>query len=182
MKAQILDAARVLIRSNRRASELRGEHLAAAGACTEEEFDQAFPAVDGFQRELAVLLFTDARDAVIRAVADMAPGVAQLIRAFLTYLDYNLAHPSLQEIAHVIQFEPAGYEMLQRMEGSVMLLAQADLAADGGSSCAARARLLTSLVVVVVRAEYKAGRALPELREALFDYCRASVPAARVGD
>lgn len=174
MKARILDAARVLIRANVRPIRLRGDELVAAGACTEEEFHDSFPELGAFQRELAALLFADARDAVIQAVAAMTPGLAQLIHAFTTYLDYNLAHPALQEIAHVIQFEPAGCELLQRMEVGVALLAQADLAAAGGDNCAARARLLTALVVVVVRAEYKAGRALPDLREALYDYCRAS--------
>jgi hypothetical protein len=182
LKPRILEAARALIRSNVRAGQLGGRELVAAGACTEEEFNHSFADARTFQRELAAELFGDARDAVIRATNGMHSGVEQLIRAYSAYLDYNLTHPALQEIAHLIQFDPIGYEMLQRMEVGVALVARADLEAAGADNCNARARLLTSMAVVVVRAEFKAGRALPELRDALFDYCLRSVAhsAARV--
>jgi len=185
LKERILEAARVLGHADRQPSRLRGLQLEAAGACTEQEFDECFTDVPTFQRELLAFLFADARLAVIRATTAMPSGLEQLLVAFTSYLDYNRAHPALQELAHQVQYEPAGYEMLVRMEVGVALVAQADLEAAGAQHAAVRARLLTSLAVAVVRAEYKAGRVLPEMREVLFEYCAsgcAPLPKSSFGD
>ncbi len=175
MKNKILLAARKLIGSGLAPSQIKPADLAAAGACAESEFAQHFADLASFQRELANLLFGEAREAVIRSTTGKSAGLQQLCAAFTTYLDYNLTDPALQELAHHIQCEPAGWDLLTRMEIGVSLVAQADLEAMGATMCAARARLLTSLVVAVVRAEYKTKKKLPDMRDALLDYCKLSV-------
>ncbi|HSW13577.1 MAG TPA: hypothetical protein VLI06_12105 [Solimonas sp.] len=185
MKERILEAARVLAQVDQQPSRLRGQQLVAAGACTEQEFIDCFPDLPSFQRELLAHLFGGARLAVIRATTAMPSGLEQLLLAFHTYLDYNREHPALQELAHQVQFDPAGFDLLMRMEIGTALVAQADLEAAGARHAATRGRMLTSLVVAAVRAEYKAGRELPEMRELLFDYCAlgcAPPPKSSFGD
>jgi len=177
VKDKVLRAARQLIGNGAKPSRIRVTDLVAARACSEQELSGLFPDFAAFQRELCALLFADAREAIIKATTGIGSGLKQLTTAFIAYLDYNLAHPDLQELAHHIQQDPQGWELLQRMEVGVALVAQADLDAMNASLRSARARLLTSLVVAVVRAEYQAKRALPDLREALLDYCRLSGPA-----
>lgn len=178
MNNPILEAARTLALSVPRASQIKSADLVAAGACTQAAFDTAFADHATFQRELANRLFSDAREAVIQATAGMQSGLAQILKAFTTYLDYNLSNPALQDLAHVIQFQPEGYEALQRMEIGVALVAQADVQAMGASHVAARARLLTTLAVFTVRAEFKAKKKLLDMREALLDLCRLCVKTA----
>lgn len=185
LKDRILEAARVLAEADQRPSRLDAAQLAAAGACTEQEFAAAFGDLQSFRRELLATLFAGARLAVIRATTAMPSGLEQLLTAFTSYLDYNRAHPALQELAHQVQYDPQGFEMLMRMEVGTALVAQADLQAAGASHAAARAKLLTSLAVAVVRAEFKAGRVLPEMREVLFEYCAlgcAAQPKSSFGD
>lgn len=175
MTDQILDAARTLALGNPRSEPISMIDLTASGACTEAEFNAAFSSPAVFQRELANRLFVDAREAVIQATAGMQSGLHQLCTAFTTYLDYNLSHPALQQLAHAIQFQPEGYALLQRMEIGVALVAQADVQAMGASHVPERARLLTALAVFTVRAEYKARKKLAGMREALLDLCKSSV-------
>lgn len=174
MKSRILEAAVKLSASNPEPSRLTRDSLVVAGACTEEEFAAAFPDFPSFQRELTAELFAQARNAVIQSTVGVSPGLELLERAFIAYLDYNIAHRGLQEIAHHIQYQPEGLDLLLRMEVGVALIAQTALAAMGSRHSAARAKLLTSLVVVVVRAEYRQGRILQDLRDGLLDYCRMS--------
>lgn len=174
MKDQILRGAHKLIAAGATPSRIRATDLVAAGACSDKDFTQHFPDFATFQRELCALLFAEGREAVIEATTGMQSGLPQLTAAFIAYLDYNLARPALQELAHHIQYDPLGWELLQRMEVGVAMVVQADLDAMSASLRAARAQLLTSLVVAVVRAEYQARRKLPELREALLDYCALS--------
>jgi hypothetical protein len=178
MKEQILRAAQQLIGRGSTPSRLRADDLVASGACSAEQFGQAFPDVATFQRELCAQLFAQARAAVIEATTGIDNGLPQLKRAFETYLDYNLREPALQELAHHVQETAAGLELLQRMELGVALVVQADLDAMNATLRRARARLLTALVVTVVRAEYQARKKLPDLREALMDYCRLSAGPA----
>lgn len=175
MKNMILGAARKLIGSGATPSQIDAASIAATGTCSEADVAAAFPDFHIFQRELASLMFSEAREAVIKGTVGMQPGLQQLCAAFLTYLDYNLADPALQELAHHIQCHHEGWDVLQRMEIGVALVAQADLQAMGATLSAARSRLLTALVVTVVRAEYKAKKKLPDLRDALLDYCKLSV-------
>lgn len=175
MKSKVLLAARKLIGSGVTPSQIKAADLVAVGACSESEFTQHFADLAAFQRDLANLLFGEAREAVIKSTAGHNAGLQQLCAAFTTYLDYNLTDPALQELAHHIQCEPQGWDLLMRMEIGVALVAQADLEAMGATLCAARARLLTSLAVTVVRAEYKAKKKLPDMRDALLDYCKLSV-------
>lgn len=177
MKDKILRAAQQLIINGATPSRIRTPDLVAARACSEAEFNLVFPDFAVFQRELCALLFADAREAIIEATAGIGSGLKQLTTAFVAYLDYNLKHSALQELAHHIQHDPQGWELLQRMELGVSLVAQADLDAMNATLRSARARLLTALVVAVVRAEYQARRPLPDLRDALLDYCRLSGPA-----
>ncbi|MDM4770692.1 hypothetical protein [Solimonas sp. SE-A11] len=174
MKQRILAAAKTLAGKDRRASHLDVERMAAAGACSEEEFAAGFGDTLVFQRELMAELFADARLSVIRATTAMPSGLEQLLQAFMLYLDYNLEHPALQEIAHQLQYDPTGYEMLQRMEIGTAMVTQKDLEAAGANRVQARAKLLTSVAVAVVRAEYKAGRKLPDLRAVLEEYAGLS--------
>jgi len=185
VKQRILEAAKTLAGKDRRASHLDAALLVAAGACTEEEFAAAFGDVRGFRRELMAELFADARLSVIRATTAMPSGLEQLRHAFTLYLDYNLEHPALQEIAHQVQYDPIGYEMLARMEIGTAMVTQKDLEAAGADRVQARAKLLTSATVAVVRAEYKAGRPLPDLRAVLDEYCGLSCqgqPESPLGD
>lgn len=185
MKQRILEAAKTLAGKDRRASHLDAALLVAAGACTEEEFAAAFGDVRGFRRELMAELFADARLSVIRATTAMPSGLEQLRHAFTLYLDYNLEHPALQEIAHQVQYDPIGYEMLARMEIGTAMVTQKDLEAAGADRVQARAKLLTSATVAVVRAEYKAARKLPDLRAVLDEYCGLSCqgqPESPLGD
>lgn len=176
MTSRILEAALKLSASSPEPSKLDADHLVAAGACTEEEFAAEFTDLASFHRALATELFAQSRDAVIRATEGMAAGLPLLERAFLEYLDYNLAHRGLQELAHHLQYHPEGLELLLRMEVGVALVAQVALGAMGSRNTAARAKLLTSLVVVVVRAEYRAQKPLADMREGLLHYCRMSGP------
>ncbi|PPE74156.1 hypothetical protein C3942_08960 [Solimonas fluminis] len=185
MKQRILEAAKTLAGKDRRASHLDAAHLVAAGACTEEEFAAAFGDERAFQRELMAELFAEARLTVIRATTAMPSGLEQLRQAFTLYLDYNLEHPALQEIAHQVQYDPIGYEMLARMEIGTAMVTQKDLEAAGADRVQARAKLLTSVTVAVVRAEYKAARKLPDLRAVLDEYCGLSCqgqPESPLGD
>lgn len=174
MTPKIIDAARMLALSSVRAEPVSSADVIASGACTAAEFGAAFASPAVFQRELANRLFADAREAVIQATAGMQSGLHQLCTAFTTYLDYNLSHPALQQLAHVIQFQPEGYELLQRMEIGVALVAQADVQAMGADHVPERARLLTALAVFTVRAEYKARKKMPGMRDALLDLCKLS--------
>lgn len=174
MKDKVLGAARQLIADGAVASRLRAADLVAARACSEAEFAEHFPDFPAFQRELCSLLFADAREAIIDATGGMSSGLGQLTTAFSAYLDYNLSKPALQELAHHIQLDPLGWDLLMRMEIGVSLVVQADLESMNASLRSARARLLTAMVVAVVRAEYQAKKKLPDLREALQDYCRLS--------
>lgn len=174
LKNQILQVAHKLILNGAVPSRLGVAELVAAVPCAEKEFARAFPSFSAFQRELCALLFSDSREAVIQATSGMQSGLEQVKTAFLAYLDYNFENPALQELAHHIQLDPAGWELLQRMEVGVALVVQADLEAMGATLRTARAQLLTSLAVAVVRAEYRQRRMLPEMREALLDYCRLS--------
>ncbi len=185
VKQRILAAAKTLADKDGRASQLDAARLVAAGACSEEEFAAGFGDALGFQRELMAELFADARLSVIRATTAMPSGLEQLLQAFMLYLDYNLEHPALQEIAHQLQYDPTAYDMLQRMEIGTAMVTQKDLEAAGANHVQARAKLLTSVAVAVVRAEYKAGRQLPELRAVLQEYCGLSCegqPESPLGD
>lgn len=175
MKAHILDRARKLLGPGIKASDLRASYFAQMGVCSEEDFDACFPEITFFQHHLMAALFSDARDIVIKTTEYMENGIERLMKAFTVYLDHNLTHPGLQDLAHHLQFDPDAYEMLQRMEQGVALIAQAELEAAGVGNATARAKLLTALTVVVVRAEHKAGRPLIDMREALMDYCWLSV-------
>ncbi len=175
MKSKVLAAARKLIGTGATPSRISATDVASTGVCTEAEFAEFFPDFHGFQRDLATLMFSEAREAVIKGTSGLNAGLKQLCAAFITYLDYNLTDPALQELAHHIQCHHEGWDVLQRMEVGVALVAQADLQAMGATLSAARARLLTALVVTVVRAEYKAKKKLPDLRDALLDYCKLSV-------
>ena len=174
MTHKILDAARTLALNSTRNEPVSVADVIAAGICTQAEFNMAFASPAVFQRELANRLFADAREAVIQATAGMQSGLHQLCTAFTTYLDYNLSRPALQQLAHVIQYQPEGYELLQRMEVGVALVAQADVQAMGANHVPERARLLTALAVFTVRAEYKARKKNPGMREALLDLCKLS--------
>jgi len=167
----IFEMTRRLMADGAKAVELDAAALVATGVCTQAEFDAEFVNQAGFQRALLAQLFVDARAAVLRVTAGMKPGLAQLTTAFETYLDYNLTHPQLQELAHRLQFDVQGLESLQRMETGVAMVAQSELISAGLDNCPARAKLLTSLVVYVVRAEYRAGKALADLRAVLMEYC-----------
>jgi len=159
--------------------------MVAAGACSDEEFAAAFADVMDFRRELMALLFADARMDVIRTTTAIPSGLEQLRAAFTHYLDYNLAHPALQEIAHHLQYDTQGYEMLVRMEIGTAMVSQKDLELAGANRVQARAKLLTSVAVAVVRAEYKAGRLLPDMRAVLDEYCGLSCndqPVSPLGD
>ncbi|AXQ28115.1 hypothetical protein D0B54_05245 [Solimonas sp. K1W22B-7] len=185
MKHRILEAAKTLAHKEGRASHLDASIMAASGACTEEEFAAAFADVGEFRRELMALLFADARMQVIRITTAIPSGLEQARSAFIQYLDYNLEYPALQEIAHQLQFDPLGYEMLMRMEIGTAMVTQKDLEFAGANHVHARARLLTSVAVAVVRAEYKAGKKLPDLRAVLEEYCGVScndTPESPLGD
>lgn len=175
VKAHILDRARKLLGPGVNATELSAKYLAQMGVCSEHDFRACFPEPVYFQHHLMAALFSDARDIVVQATDYMENGIERLIKAFVTYLDHNLSHPGLQQLAHHLQFDPDAYEMLTRMEQGVALIAQAELEAAGVGNCASRAKLLTALAVVVVREEYKVRRPLTELREALMDYCWLTV-------
>lgn len=174
MNHKILDAARTLALNGTRPGPVSTADLVAAGICTQSEFDAVFASADVFEHELVNRLFIDAREAVIQATAGMQSGLHQLCTAFTTYLDYNLSHPALQQLAHAIQFRPDGYDLLQRMEIGVALVAQADVQAMGANHVPERARLLTALAVFTVRAEYKARKKIPGMRDALLDLCKLS--------
>lgn len=176
MRQQVLQAARQLVESGTTATRLRVTDLVAARACTEQQFGELFPDIDSFRRELCSLLFAQAHEAIITATAGLQPGPQQLTTAFIAYLDHNLRHPALQELAHHLMENARGRELLARMEEGVAMIVQADLAAMNASLRPARAQLLTALAVTAVRAEYRAGRALPDVREALVDYCHRSGP------
>lgn len=174
VKDKILQAAQKLIVDGATASRINAATLADAGACSAAEFKDYFSDLPAFQRELCTLLFASAREAVIAATTGLSSGLEQMRTAFISYLDYNLQHPALQELAHHIQYQPPGWELLQRMELGVAMVVQADLEAMNASLRAARAQLLTAMVVSIVRAEFQAGKKLPGLREVLVDYCRLS--------
>lgn len=185
VKQRILEAARTLAHAEKRPSQLDGARMVAAGACTEEEFAATFADVLAFRRELMALLFADARMEVIRTTTAIPSGLEQLRAAFIHYLDYNLAHPALQEIAHHLQFDPQGYEMLLRMEIGTSMVSQKDLEIAGADHPQARSKLLTAVAVALVRAEYKAARPLPDQREVLLEYCGLSCkerPESPLGD
>lgn len=174
MKELILEAARRLIAAGTPPSKITVNDLISTGICTQKEFTQIFPDVQSFQLELAMLFFGDARKAVIRDTEGLGVGLQQISAAFMSYLDHNLNHPELQEIAHHIQYTRAGWDLLMRMEAGVALIVQADLLAMGAHFRTARAQLLTSMAVSVVRSEYQAKKKLNDLREAMLDYCQRS--------
>ncbi len=174
MKEQILEAARRLIAVGAIPSKITAKDLVGTGICTQKEFTQCFPNLQNFQQELTLLFFSDARQAVIQGTEGLQVGLQQLSAAFLSYLDYNLNHPELQEIAHHIQYTPEGWDLLMRMEAGVALIVQADLQAMNAHYRSARGQLLTTMAVAVVRAEYQARKRLSDLREALLDYCQRS--------
>ena len=174
MKELILEAARRLIATGTLPSQITLKALVDTGICTQKELLQIFPDLQSFQLELAMLFFADAREAVIRDTHGLVVGLQQISAAFLSYLDFNLNHPELQEIAHHIQYTRAGWDLLMRMEAGVALIVQADLQAMGAHFRTARAQLLTSMAVSVVRSEYQAKKKLPDLREAMLDYCKRS--------
>ncbi len=169
-----MEAARRLISSGQVPSTITVTDLVSSGACTQKEFKDTYPTLGAFQRDLAAALFDEAREAVIKSTTGLKPGLDQITKAFVTYLDFNLAHTGLQELAHFIQYDPQGWELLMRMEAGVSLITQSDLFSMGANLRSARAKLLTAMTVAVVRAEYAAKKPLPELREAMLDYCRRS--------
>lgn len=174
MKEQILEVARRLIAAGATPSRIIARDVVGTGICTQKEFTRCFPSPQSFQLELAQLFFGDARNAVIRETEGLQPGLQQISAAFLCYLDHNLNHPELQEIAHHIQYTHEGWDLLMRMQAGVALIVQADLQAMNAHYRSARGQLLTAMVVAVVRAEYQAKKKLNDLREALLDYCQRS--------
>lgn len=174
MKEQILEAVRRLIEAGTAPSAVTIKNVVATGICTLKEFSVFFPDLQALQLELAMSFFADARARVILDTEGLQVGLQQITAAFLSYLDFNLEHPQLQEIAHHIQCAPAGWELLMRMEAGVALIIQADLAAMNARYRTARAQLLTAMAVSVVRSEYQAKKKLNDLREALMDYCHRS--------
>ena len=174
MKEQILAAARRLTEVGTLPSKITAKDLVATGICTQKEFTQFFPDLLAFQLELASMFFGDARMAVIRDTDGLQVGLQQISAAFLSYLDYNLTHPQLQEISHHIQYTREGWDLLMRMEAGVALIVQADLQAMGADYRPARGQLLTAMAVNVVRTEYQAKKKLKDLREAMLDYCKRS--------
>lgn len=174
MKQQILEAARRLIEVGTVPSRIAIKDIVATGICTQKEFAVFFPDLLAFQMELAQMFFADARERVIQDTNGLTVGLEQITAAFLSYLDFNLEHPELQEIAHHIQYTQPGKEMLMRMEAGVALIIQADLQVMNARYRTARAQLLTSMAVSVVRSEYQAKKKLSDLREALMDYCQRS--------
>lgn len=177
MKQKILDGAHTLIKKKVRADKIGIAELTAAGVCTPAEFAAEFADAQTFQRELTQRLFTQASEKVFAATAGASPGLEQIMAAFTAYLDHNLAHPEIQQLAHTILVSSAGQDLLQRMEMGVAMVAQSDVKAMGGSHPVERARMLTALTVYTVRAEFKAQQKLPALREVLFDFCRLSAKA-----
>lgn len=174
MKEQILAAARRLIEVGTAPSKITIKDIVATGICTQKEFAVYFADLHAFQLELAMLFFADARERVIRDTDGLTVGLQQITAAFMSYLDFNLEHRELQEIAHHIQYTPSGWDLLIRMEAGVGLIIQADLQAMNAHFRTARAQLLTSMAVSVVRSEYQAKKKLSDLREALMDYCHRS--------
>jgi hypothetical protein len=146
----------------------------STGICTAKEFSLFFADLHAFQLELAMSFFADTRERVIQDTEGLQVGLQQITAAFISYLDFNLEHPQLQEIAHHIQYTPDGWDLLMRMEAGVALIIQADLLAMNARYRTARAQLLTTMAVAVVRAEYQAKKKLTDLREALLDYCQRS--------
>lgn len=171
MKEQILEAARRLIAVGKRPSQIAIKDIVGTGICTQKEFSAIFPDLLTFQLEMAQMFFADARARVIKDTDGLTVGLQQISAAFLSYLDFNLEHPELQEIAHHIQYTPQGWELLMRMEAGVGLIIQADLQAMNAHYRSARAQLLTCMAVAVVRSEYQTKKKQVELREALLDYC-----------
>lgn len=174
MKEQILEAVRRMIEAGATPSNVTIKDVVATGICTTKEFSVFFADLQALQLELAMSFFADARARVIRDTEGLQVGLQQITAAFMSYLDFNLERPQLQEIAHHIQCIPAGWELLLRMEAGVALIIQADLLAMNARYRTARAQLLTSMAVAVVRSEYQAKKKLSDLREALMDYCHRS--------
>lgn len=175
VRERVLQTAGQLLAAGEDPAKLGVAQVVATGVCDAGGFAELFPDRSLFLRELLLRLFADARDAVIRVTAGMKPGIAQLATAFETYLDYNLAHPQLQALAHQVQLDPVGLEALNLMEAGVALIAQSELKSAGADHCGARGKLLTAMAIYTVRAEYRAGKSIADLRAALLDYCRLSV-------
>ncbi len=170
-KTAIFAAARKLA-AEKPPSQIRAADFAAL--CDAAAFDTLFPNLLTFQLEFLYELFADARQAVVDATEHLTPGLGQLETAFTVYLDYNLAHPQLQELAHAVQVDVEGWRALQALEDGVTLVAQVSLTTEKIANAAARARMLTSMAVTGVRAEYRARSAQTKLREALMFYVRQS--------
>jgi hypothetical protein len=151
---------------------LSAERLqATAGAASVEEVATTLGQIP-FRVALLAELFGRARATVIEATANLEPGIDRLCRAFEAYLDYNLAHPALQALAHELYATQDGWNALERMAGGVTLVAQAELNVTRWPQPPETARLFTAMCVEVVKLEYRSGRALPELRHVLFSLCR----------
>jgi hypothetical protein len=174
MKEQILGAVRRLIDAGTLPSAITIKLVIATGICTQKEFSAHFPDLLSLQLEMAQTFFSEARERVIHDTEGLQVGLQQLSAAFVSYLDFNLERPQLQELAHHIQYTPAGFELLMRMEAGVALIIQADLVAMNAHFRTARAQLLTTMAVMVVRAEYQSKKKISDLREALMDYCQRS--------
>jgi hypothetical protein len=180
-RRRIVEAACALIAGGRGAAMIDAAALQAAGVCGRGECERHFIDTIELRSALFNALFTQARDRIISATHGMRPGLLQLETLFETYLDYSLAHPALQDLAHALQLDPRGQGLLLRTQGAAALVARAALSAAGCDLAEARAQLLTAMVVSVARAEYRGRRKLTELRRALMAYCESSAGAAAVG-
>lgn len=132
--------------------------------------ERLYPELTPFWLDLLQYLLDLARAAVIESMPGTRPGLSRIRTAYETYLDTNLRHRALRELALHFRGHAEGAERLRSRAHGVMLITQVELRTAGWPNAAPAARLLTAMVLEVALAEYEAAAPLPDLRTAMFNY------------
>lgn len=178
MRDALLEAAITLAQQRGSALQLTMAEIAAEASESLQQAQQCYPDMALFHRELLQYLLDLARANAIETMPTARPGLARIRTAFQAYLDINLRHRALRELALHFRNDPDGAERLRLRARGVKMLTQMELHAAGWPNSAPAARLLTAMVLDVAVAEFEAGGALPSLREAMFAYLK--LPAGGV--
>lgn len=174
----LLEAAITLAQQRGGALQLTIAEIAREASESPQQAQQCYPEMAVFHRELLQYLLDLARAGVIEMMPTAKPGLSRIRKAFETYLDTNLRHRALRELALHFRNDPDGAERLRMRAHGVMLLTQMELHVAGWPNSAPAARLLTAMVQDVAIAEFEAAAPLPSLRETMFAYL--SLPAGGV--
>lgn len=146
------------------------EHAAKAAGLPLSSIDTLWPDPRQFELDLLAALLDEVRDSVAKTTSGMNAGLPRLQLAIETYLEANLARPTVRKLALRLQAQAAGAAILRSRVAGFTLMMEMELKTLRWPHAAATARLFTAALLEIAYAEHETGHALPELRDHVFRY------------